>query len=67
MEEPKKLLHPVVLSEVKKAKSVNLGDLVFQGSTAFFAFLVFALVFLMAYEMFRGSTLSIEKFGWSFL
>ncbi|HTX18849.1 MAG TPA: phosphate ABC transporter permease subunit PstC, partial [Bacteroidota bacterium] len=45
----------------------NFGDTLFQGSTMFFAFLVFALVFLMAYEMFQGSGLSIAKFGWSFL
>ena len=58
---------PDVILGVKKRKSINLGDLIFQGSTTFFAFLVFALVFLMAYEMFRGSALSIDKFGWSFL
>lgn len=33
----------------------------------FFAFLVFLFVFLMAYEMYHGSHLSIEKFGWRFL
>jgi phosphate transport system permease protein len=32
-----------------------------------FAFVVFALVFIMAYEMIRGSELSIHKFGWNFL
>ena len=32
-----------------------------------FAFLVFALVFLMAFEMVRGSSLSLHKFGLSFL
>ena len=58
---------PEVILGAKKRKNINMGDLVFQGSTAFFAFLVFALVFLMAYEMFRGSALSIDKFGWSFL
>jgi phosphate transport system permease protein len=32
-----------------------------------FAVAVFSLVFLMAYEMYKGSELSIHKFGWSFL
>ena len=51
----------------KRRKIVNLGDTVFSSTTFFFAFLVFALVFLMGYEMLRGSGPSIEKFGWSFL
>ena len=58
---------PGAFVRTEKRKSVNLGDTIFQSSTAFFAFLVFALVFLMAYEMFHGSGLSIQKFGWSFL
>ena len=32
-----------------------------------FAIIVFGLVFLMAYEMVRGSQLSLQKFGWKFL
>ena len=58
---------PGIFLRAQKRKSANLGDTIFQSSTTFFAFLVFALVFLMAYEMFRGSGLSIQKFGWSFL
>jgi len=58
---------PGVFLRSQKRKSVNLGDTIFQSSTTFFAFLVFVLVFLMAYEMYRGSVPSIEKFGWSFL
>ncbi len=44
----------------------NIGDEVFRNLTRFFAFLVLFLVVLMAYEMWRASTLSIHKFGWSF-
>ena len=33
----------------------------------FFALFVFALVFLMGYEMVRGSELSLKQFGWKFL
>ena len=58
---------PDLFLREKKRKSVNLGDTIFHASTMFFAFLVFALVFLMGYEMVHGSALSISKFGWSFL
>ena len=58
---------PGVFLWAKKRRSTNLGDTLFHASTMFFAFLVFALVFIMAYEMVRGSALSIDKFGWSFL
>jgi phosphate transport system permease protein len=43
------------------------GDKVFKSTTMLFAFFVFALVFLMAYEMVRGSELSLKQFGWKFL
>jgi phosphate transport system permease protein len=60
---------PPVAVSVKKttAKTFNLGDRVFKNTTLVFAFIVFALVFLMAYEMVRGSNLSLQKFGWNFL
>lgn len=45
----------------------NLGDFIFERLTLFFAVLVFLLVILMGYEMYQGSKISIEKFGWSFL
>jgi len=45
----------------------NVGDFVFKHLTMIFAVLVFSLVFLMAYEMYKGSEMSIQKFGWSFL
>ena len=51
----------------KKKRIHNVGDFLFRNITKIFAFLVFSLVFLMAFEMYRGSTLSIQKFGWSFL
>jgi phosphate transport system permease protein len=47
--------------------SRNLGDLIFERLTLLFAVSVFFLVLLMGYEMYEGSKLSIEKFGWSFL
>ena len=65
--EPKMVSSPDLFLREKKRKSVNLGDTIFHASTMFFAFLVFALVFLMGYEMVHGSALSISKFGWSFL
>ncbi|MFI5250884.1 MAG: phosphate ABC transporter permease subunit PstC [Bacteroidota bacterium] len=45
----------------------NYGDFIFKHFTLLFAFFVFSLVFLMAYEMYRGSHESIVKFGWKFL
>ncbi len=45
----------------------NLGDLIFDNLTFLFAAIVFSLVFLMAYEMYAGSKLSIAKFGLKFL
>jgi len=45
----------------------NTGDLIFEKLTLLFAVLVFLLVVLMGYEVYQGSQLSIEKFGWSFL
>lgn len=50
-----------------KARGGNLGDWVFKNLTLLFAFLVFSLVFLMAFEMYKGSVPSIQKFGLPFL
>lgn len=47
--------------------SQNLGDFIFERLTLLFAVSVFLLVLLMGYEMYVGSNLSIEKFGWNFL
>lgn len=45
----------------------NVGDAVFKYLTTFFAALVLLLIIVMAYEMYVSSSLTIEKFGWSFL
>ncbi len=45
----------------------NVGDFVFKHLTMLFAFGVLSLVFLMGYEMYAGSALTISKFGWNFL
>ena len=47
--------------------TINTGDKIFKNVTMFFAIIVFGLVFLMAYEMVRGSQLSLQQFGWKFL
>jgi len=51
----------------KKSLSLNLGDLLFKNLTGLFAVILFSLVFVMAFEMYSGSQLSIQKFGWKFL
>jgi phosphate transport system permease protein len=51
----------------KLFSSHNLGDFIFERLTLLFAVLVFLLVILMGYEMYVGSKISIDKFGWSFL
>ena len=45
----------------------NIGDFVFKHLTLLFALGVLLLVFLMGYEMYRGSAPTIEKFGLNFL
>jgi phosphate transport system permease protein len=50
-----------------KIAGKNIGDFVFENITRFFAFVLFALVIVMAYEMFRQSGLSIKKFSWGFI
>lgn len=51
----------------KQISEKNIGDLIFENITRFFAFIVLSLVFLMAYEMIKASMPSIEKFGLSFV
>jgi phosphate transport system permease protein len=48
-------------------QSHNFGDFIFERLTLLFAVSIFLLIILMAYEMYTGSRLSIEKFGWGFL
>lgn len=56
------------VSASRAAKSRwNIGDFVFKNLTMLFAFGVLSLVFLMGYEMYDGSALTIAKFGWNFL
>ena len=55
---------PVIVNIPRKP---NPGDFVFKHLTLLFAGLVFSLVFVMAYEMYKGSAPAISKFGWSFL
>lgn len=47
--------------------SGNIGDFIYKKLTQFFALLVLLLVIIMGYEMYIGSQLSIDKFGWQFL
>ncbi|MGA7836887.1 MAG: phosphate ABC transporter permease subunit PstC [Ignavibacteriaceae bacterium] len=45
----------------------NFGDLIFENTTRFFAFIVLAIVFLMAFEMVRQSLPTIKAFGFGFI
>ncbi|MBI2430053.1 MAG: phosphate ABC transporter permease subunit PstC [Ignavibacteriales bacterium] len=55
------------LTAEPKIAMQNFGDSLFKYLTTFFAALVLLLIGVMAYEMYATSSLSIEKFGWSFL
>jgi phosphate transport system permease protein len=57
----------VVRAGVSGRRAGNPGDLVFRNLTGLFAVLVLGLVVLMAWEMYRGSEMSIARFGWKFL
>jgi len=62
--------NPPVTSSVRstaKHRQWNVGDFVFKHLTMLFAVGVLSLVFLMGYEMYKGSSLSIAQFGWRFL
>src|SRR5437667_12840526 len=45
----------------------QLGDRVFKWLTLLMALSVFALVVLIGFELWRGSHLALQKFGWRFL
>lgn len=62
-----KSVSPTVIFFRKLFSTQNLGDFFFERLTLLFAGLVFLLVMLMGYEMYQGSKISIDKFGWSFL
>ncbi len=55
-------VRPFAVSSARaQAQRWNVGDFVFKYLTLLFALLVLSLVFLMAYEMYAGSGLSIAK------
>jgi phosphate transport system permease protein len=60
-------LPAAVPSVVRVRRGWNIGDFVFKNLTMLFAIGVLSLVFLMGYEMYAGSGLTMEKFGWRFL
>lgn len=45
----------------------QFGDRVFKWLTMVMALSIFALIILIGFELFNGSKLSIQKFGWHFL
>src|ERR1035441_4498980 len=45
----------------------HFGDHAFKWLTLAMALAVFALIVLIGYELFRGSHLALQKFGWHFL
>src|SRR5256886_8403890 len=45
----------------------HLGDRVFKWLTLLMALSVFALIVLVGFELWRGSHLALQKFGWRFL
>src|SRR5438270_10040395 len=59
---------PVVRSTIDRmAPSSGIGDKVFKWLTLTMALAVVALVFLVGWQLARGSSLAIEKFGFHFL
>ncbi len=53
--------------ETTKKSPTQFGDRAFKWLTLAMALTIFALVALIGYELFRGSHLSLQKFGWHFL
>ena len=60
-------LKKINADEFSYSKKINFGDFIYEKLTLIFAIIVLLLVFLMGYEMYVGSKLSISKFGWKFL
>src|SRR5580658_816699 len=48
-------------------KESHFGDRAFKWLTLIMALTIFVLVLLIGFELFKGSKLSIQKFGWQFL
>ncbi len=57
----------VVGVKAKSRFTINAGDFLFKNLTLLFAIVVFSLVFLMAFEMYRSSRPAIAAFGWKFI
>ena len=55
------------LFNLRGLSNKNPGDLIFENMTRFFAFIVLAIVFLMAIEMVRQSLPTIKAFGFGFI
>ena len=53
--------------DAQKNAEKQFGDPVFKWLTLLMALAIFALIALIGYELFSGSRLSLEKFGWRFL
>lgn len=62
-----KINSAALLFRIKKFFKKNPGDILFENTTRFFAFVVLSVTFLMAYTMIQQSMPSIKAFGWKFL
>jgi phosphate transport system permease protein len=56
-----------VKENAKENGAQHFGDRAFKWLTLAMALTIFALVALIGYELFRGSHLALQKFGWHFL
>jgi phosphate transport system permease protein len=56
-----------VNGNAQKDSASYFGDRAFKWLTLVMALAVFVLIALIGYELFRGSHLSLQKFGWHFL
>src|SRR5580698_1021832 len=50
-----------------RASSSRFGDRAFEWLTLLMAFSIFLLIALIGFELFRGATPALQKFGWHFL
>jgi phosphate transport system permease protein len=67
MKEKMKESAPVQSAPPMKFSGGQFGDRLFKWFTLLMAFSVFVLIALIAYELARGSGVSLKKFGWHFL
>jgi phosphate transport system permease protein len=56
-----------VNENAKEKSAQHFGDRAFRWLTLAMALTIFALIALIGYELFRGSHLALQKFGWHFL